>query len=175
MTNNTPTRPTWHDALAIAKELQEEYQIPIFAMTYAGGACRCCPSVAQFNEEAYLSEDIAHRELKESGFFIIFSHTRYDAYGEAVFIDKKGNPLPFGSLSGGWRSGKDIWFNTKHYVRYRLSDTFTMDTLNEVLIKFTDRLNAKAEATYKESIINGYPACLGGVSRPDAHPSTRSP
>lgn len=56
MTHNNPTRPTWHDALAIAKELQEEYQIPIFAMTYRGGACRCCPSVAQFNEEAYLTK-----------------------------------------------------------------------------------------------------------------------
>lgn len=149
MTHNTPTRPTWYDALAIAKELQEEYQIPIFAMTYRGGACQCCPSVAQFNEEAYLTEDIAHRELKESDFFLIFSHTIYDAYGEAVFADKKGNPQPFGSTSGGFRSGKDIWIASKHWVQYRLSDTFTMDTLNEVLTKFTDRLNAKAEATYK--------------------------
>lgn len=148
MTHNNHTRPTWNDALAIAKELQEEYQIPIFAMTYRGGACRCCPSVAQFNPEAYLTEDIAHRELKESDFFIIFGHTTYNAYGEAVFADKKGNPLPFGSTSGGFRSGKDIWIKPEHYVRYRLSDTFTMDTLNEVLTKFTDRLNAKAEMNY---------------------------
>ena len=34
-------------------------------------------------------------------------------------------------------------------MRYRLSDTFTMDTLNEVPTKFTERLNAKAEANYK--------------------------
>lgn len=149
MTNTNHTRSTWNDALAIAKELQKEYQIPIFAMTYRGGACRCCPSVAQFNEEAYLSEDVAHRELQESDFFIIFSHTRYDSYGEAVFTDKKGNPQPFGSTSGGWQSGKDVWIDSEQWVRYRLSDTFTMDTLNEVLTKFTERLNTKAEATYK--------------------------
>lgn len=147
--NKTPTRPTWHDALAIAKELQEEYQIPLFAMTYRGGACQCCPSVAQFNEEAYLTEDDKHKELAELGPLIIFSHTRYDSYGESVFTDKKGNPQPFGSASGGWQSGKDIWVNSQHWVRYHLSDTFTMETLNEVLTKFTERLNAKAEATYK--------------------------
>lgn len=151
MTHNNHTRPTWNDALAIAKELQEEYQIPIFAMTYRGGACRCCPSVAQFNPEAYLTEDDKHKELAELaelGPIIIFSHTRYGAYGEAAFTDKKGNPLPFGSLSGGWRVGKDTIIDSKHWVKYHLSDTFTMDTLNEVLTKFTERLSAKAEMTY---------------------------
>lgn len=151
MTHNNPTRPTWHDALAIAKELQEEYQIPIFALTYRGGACRCCPSVAQFNPEAYLTEDDKHKELAELaelGPIIIFSHTKYDPYGEAVFADKKGNPLPFGSTSGGWQSGKDVWIDSSHWVKYSLSDTFTMDTLNEVLTKFTERLSAKAEMTY---------------------------
>lgn len=28
--------PTWKDALRIAKALQDEYQLPIFAMTFKG-------------------------------------------------------------------------------------------------------------------------------------------
>ena len=28
--------PTWKQAMDIAKELQEEYQLPIFAMTFKG-------------------------------------------------------------------------------------------------------------------------------------------
>lgn len=28
--------PTWKDALVLAKELQREYKLPIFAMTFRG-------------------------------------------------------------------------------------------------------------------------------------------
>lgn len=39
--------PTWKDALRIAKELQKEYKLPIFAMTFRG-SCSCCASPAAF-------------------------------------------------------------------------------------------------------------------------------
>lgn len=48
--------PTWKDALRISKELQREFKLPIFAMTFRG-ACSCCASPADFNKEAYLTKD----------------------------------------------------------------------------------------------------------------------
>ena len=49
---NAKNYPTWKDALRIAKGLQEEYGLPIFAMTFKG-TCSCCASPDDFNKQAY--------------------------------------------------------------------------------------------------------------------------
>lgn len=63
------TIPTWKQALDIAKSLQLEYQLPIFAMTYKG-MCSCCAGAAYFNKEAYFPRNVAKMDAKDIDAYI---------------------------------------------------------------------------------------------------------
>ena len=139
--------PTWKDALRIAKELQHEYDLPIFAMTFRG-SCSCCASPADFNREAYLTKDVAEMDGVDVDAYVVLKNAR-NSGGEARFYHTEtvteGSKVKrrrvwddFGTLTGGHDAGGD------QYVMYKLSESFTMDTLRELLTKFVDGLNKAA-------------------------------
>lgn len=66
--------PTWKDALRIAKELQREYKLPIFAMTFRG-SCSCCASPADFNKEAYLTKDVAEMDGVDIDSYVVLKNS----------------------------------------------------------------------------------------------------
>lgn len=136
--------PTWKDALRISKALQKEYQLPIFAMTFRG-ACSCCASPADFNREAYLTKDVADMDGVDVDAYVVLKNAR-NGGGEARFyhaetVTEGGKTKrrrvwdDFGTLTGGHDAGGD------QYVMYKLSESFTMDSLRELLTKFVDGLN----------------------------------
>ena len=47
------THPTWEDAIRIGQELQQEYQIPLFALTYYK-ICSCCAEPQDFRVRDFL-------------------------------------------------------------------------------------------------------------------------
>ena len=51
------TTLTWNDVAKIAKKIQKQYKLPIFAMTYKG-TCSCCASPTDFHASAYLTKDV---------------------------------------------------------------------------------------------------------------------
>lgn len=139
--------PTWKDALRIAKALQDEYQLPIFAMTFKG-SCSCCASPADFNGEAYLTKDVAEMDGVDIDAYVALKNS-CNGGGEARFyhtetVTKGGKASrkrvwdDFGTLTGGHDAGGD------QYVMYKLSDSFTMDSLRELLTRFVDGLNEVA-------------------------------
>lgn len=136
-----------HGALRLAKELQREYDLPIFAMSFKK-ACSCCASPANFNREAYLDESVAEKEWDDVDAYVVLRNSCNGA-GEARFyhaeaVTEGGKTSRrrvwdgFGTLTGGHDAGGD------QYVMYKLSDSFTMDTLRELLTKFVDGLNKAA-------------------------------
>lgn len=144
---NAKNYPTWKDALRLAKELQREYDLPIFAMSFKK-ACSCCASPANFNREAYLDESVAEKEWDDVDAYVVLRNSCNGA-GEARFyhaeaVAEGGKTSrrrvwdDFGTLTGGHDAGGD------QYVMYKLSDSFTMDTLRELLTKFVDGLNKAA-------------------------------
>ena len=139
--------PTWKDALRIAKALQDEYQLPIFAMTFKG-SCSCCASPADFNREAYLDKGAAQAKWDDVDAYVVLRNSCNSA-GEARFyhtetVTKGGKASrkrvwdDFGTLTGGHDAGGD------QCVMYKLSDSFTMDSLRELLTRFVDGLNEVA-------------------------------
>lgn len=78
------TLPTWKDALRIAKGLQEEYGLPIFAMTFKG-SCSCCASPDDFNKQAYLDKSVAEKSWDEIDSYVILKNA-YNCGGEARFF-----------------------------------------------------------------------------------------
>ena len=144
---NAKNYPTWKDALRLAKELQREYDLPIFAMSFKK-ACSCCASPANFNREAYLDESVAEKEWDDVDAYVVLKNSS-NGGGEAQFyrtvkVTEGGKTSrrrvwnDFGTLTGGHDAGGD------QYVMYKLSDSFTMDTLRELLTKFVDGLNKAA-------------------------------
>jgi hypothetical protein len=136
--------PTWKDALRIAKALQDEYQLPIFAMTFKG-SCSCCASPADFNREAYLDKGVAQAKWDDVDAYVVLRNSCNSA-GEARFyhmetVTKGGKTSrkrvwdDFGTLTGGHDAGGD------QYVMYKLSESFTMDSLRDLLTKFVNGLN----------------------------------
>lgn len=139
--------PTWKDALRIAKELQCEYKLPIFAMTFRG-SCSCCASPADFNREAYLTKDVSEMDGVDIDAYVVLKNS-CNGGGEARFYHTEtivnGGKMKrrrvwddFGTLTGGHDAGGD------QYVMYKLSESFTMDSLRELLTKFVDGLNEVA-------------------------------
>ena len=139
--------PTWKDALRISKELQREFKLPIFAMTFRG-ACSCCASLAYFNKEAYLTKDVADVDGVDVDAYVVLKNS-FNGGGEACFYHTEtvteGGKMKrrrvwddFGTLTGGHDAGGD------QYVMYKLSDSFTMDSLRELLTRFVDGLNEVA-------------------------------
>lgn len=136
--------PSWKDALSIAKALQEEYQLPIFAMTFKG-SCSCCASPADFNRGAYLTKDVAESAWADVDAYVVLRNS-CNGGGEARFyhaeaVTEGGKTSrkrvwdDFGTLTGGHDAGGD------QYVMYNLSESFTMSDLHELLTKFVNGLN----------------------------------
>ena len=139
--------PTWKDALRIAKELQREYKLPIFAMTFRG-SCACCASTADFNKEAYLTKDVAEMDGADIDSYVVLKNS-CNGGGEARFYHTEtivnGGKTKhrrvwddFGTLTGGHDAGGD------QYVMYKLSESFTASDLCDLLTKFVDGLNEVA-------------------------------
>lgn len=143
--NQDNTLPTWKDALRISRGLQKEYKLPIFAMTFRG-SCSCCASPANFNKEAYLDKGVADKEWDDVDAYVVLKNSR-NGDGEAQFY------RTVKVAEGGKVKSKRVWneFGTAggrndgvQYVAYDLSDSFTMDTLRDLLTKFVDGLNEVA-------------------------------
>lgn len=139
--------PTWKDALRIAKELQREYKLLIFAMTFRG-SCSCCASPADFNKEAYLTKDVAEMDGADIDSYVVLKNS-CNGGGEARFYHTEtivnGGKTKhrrvwddFGTLTGGHDAGGD------QYVMYKLSESFTASDLCDLLTKFVDGLNEVA-------------------------------
>lgn len=139
--------PTWNDALSIAKALQEEYQLPIFAMTFKG-SCSCCASPDDFNKQAYLDKSVAEKSWDEIDSYVILKNA-HNCGGEARFFHtqsfREGGKTrtrrvwnEFGTVYDGYNDSVD------QHVMYRLSESFTMERLRELLTKFVDGLNEVA-------------------------------
>jgi hypothetical protein len=138
--------PTWKDALRIAKELQEEYGLPIFAMTFKG-ECSCCAHPSGFNREAYLTRDVAWSGWADVDAYVVLWNS-FNSNGEARFyhtetivncgkVKRRRVWDEFGTVAGGKNDGVQ-------YVKYRLSESFTMGDLHDLLTKFVDGLNEAA-------------------------------
>lgn len=139
--------PTWKDALRISKELQKEYKLPIFAMTFRG-SCSCCASPADFNKEAYLTKDVAEMDGADIDSYVVLKNS-CNGGGEARFYHTEtivnGGKTKrrrvwddFGTLTGGHDAGGD------QYVMYKLSESFTASDLCDLLTRFVDGLNEAA-------------------------------
>ena len=139
--------PTWKDALRIAKELQREYKLPIFAMTFRG-ACSCCAPPAGFNREAYLTKDVAEMDGVDIDAYVVLKNS-CNGGGEARFYHTEtivnGGKTKrrrvwddFGTLTGGHDAGGD------QYVMYKLSESFTASDLCDLLTRVVDGLNEAA-------------------------------
>lgn len=144
---STKNYPSWKDALRIAKALQDEYQLPIFAMTFKG-SCSCCASPANFNKEAYLDKGVAEDDWADVDAYVVLRNS-FNGSGEARFyhtetVTEGGKTKrkrvwdDFGTLTGGHDAGGD------QYVMYDLSESFTMSDLHDLLTRFVDGLNAVA-------------------------------
>jgi hypothetical protein len=127
--------------------LQGEYKLPIFAMTFHG-SCSCCASPTDFNREAYLTKDVAEKDWSDIDAYVVLKNAR-NGGGEARFyhtetVTEGGKAKrrrvwdDFGTLTGGHDAGGD------QYVMYKLSESFTMDSLRELLTRFVDGLNEVA-------------------------------
>lgn len=139
--------PTWKDALRISKELQREFKLPIFAMTFRG-ACSCCASLAHFNKEAYLTKDVADVDGVDVDAYVVLKNA-CNGGGEARFyhtetVTEGGKTSrkrvwdDFGTLTGGHDAGGD------QYVMYKLSESFTASDLCDLMTKFVNGLNEAA-------------------------------
>ena len=129
---------TWHDALTIAKNLQEEHRIPIFAMTFKG-MCSCCADPKHFNPQAYLYKNTRRKKWEEIDSYIIFVNSG-NGHGEAELTNPENTP--FGKLAE-----HSEWENNQAkriYVRYRLGKKLSMETLNETLTRFIEYINERS-------------------------------
>lgn len=144
---NAKNYPTWKDALRLAKELQREYDLPIFAMSFKK-ACSCCASPADFNKEAYLTKDVAEMDGADIDSYVVLKNS-CNGGGEARFYHTEtivnGGKTKrrrvwddFGTLTGGHDAGGD------QYVMYKLSESFTASDLCDLLTRFVDGLNEAA-------------------------------
>ena len=137
--------PTWKDALRIAKELQREYKLPIFAMTFRG-SCSCCASPADLNKEAYLTKDVSEKDWADVDAYVVLKNS-CNGGGEAQFY------RTVKATEGGKMKSNRVWneFGTAggrndgvQYVAYDLSESFTMERLRELLTRFVNGLNEVA-------------------------------
>ena len=146
-------RTTWHEALTIAKTLQEEYQLPIFAMTRRGNPKVDYYSPASVNPEAYLNENVDKRDWDNVEAWVVFKNDNL-AGGEARFYStvqtwrgEEQVPAPFGKVIKGseWEDDQAEGF----YVSYRLSENFTMTDLVTMLNRFVEQVNANSDEKWE--------------------------
>lgn len=140
MTTHTAT---WHDALTIAKTLQEEHRIPIFAMTFSG-SCSCCSSPKNFNPQAYLYKNTRRKKWEEIDSYIILFNSG-NGHGEAELSNPEDTP--FGKLAeySEWENNQA----KRIYVRYHLGKKLNMETLNETLTRFVEYINERSDEKWE--------------------------
>ena len=127
------THPTWEDAIRIGRELQEKYQIPLFAFTYYK-MCSCCASPQDFRVRDFLRKKKGRDAYKDWGTFRALEEK--PAY--IVFANSsnyRGEIKDFSSEFG--FSGERNLF--PQMVKYA-PDYFTETA--HVLRDFVDRMNA---------------------------------
>lgn len=129
------TTLAWNEVAKIAKKLQKQYKLPIFAMTYKG-TCSCCASPKELNATAYLTKDVRDLDWKDIDSYIIFKNA-HNGHGEARLTDKFCYT----------REYKYAEYR-EQYVGYKLSDTFTMEKLHECLTRLVDEINAQSTTQY---------------------------
>lgn len=126
---------TWKEVAKIAKELQKEYNLPIFAMTYRN-MCSCCADADNLNKEAYLTKDVKEKSWSEIDSYIIFKNST-NAQGEANMSDEFAYVRDY-------RTPK---YSTQ-YVGYKLSENFTFEQFCECVTKLVDAINKASDVQY---------------------------
>lgn len=132
------TTLTWNDVAKIAKRLQLEYKLPIFAMTYKN-TCSCCASPAELNASAYLTKDVKNLSWQDIDSYIIFKNA-HNGHGEARMSAE------FGFTKDEYRPSRSVY--NDQYVGFKLSDTFTMKELKECLTRLVNEINFKSTTQY---------------------------
>lgn len=132
------TTLTWNEVAKIAKNLQKEYKLPIFAMTYKG-TCSCCASPADFHASSYLTKDVRDLDWKDIDSYIIFKNA-HNGHGEARMSAE------FCFTKDRYRPSRSVY--NDQYVGYKLSDTFTMKELKECLTRLVNEINFKSTTKY---------------------------
>lgn len=129
------TQPTWKQVMAIMKELQIKYQLPIFAATYKG-SCNCCARPKHFNKESYLTPEVKNLSWDEIDSYIIFKNS-CNGSGEACLNDI------FGVVQH-YKHKREV----AQYIDYELSERFTKADLDECLTKLVNRINELSDTKY---------------------------
>lgn len=132
------TTLTWNEVAKIAKNLQKEYKLPIFAMTYKG-TCSCCADARELNASSYLTEDVKDLTWQEIDSYIIFKNA-HNSHGEARMSAE------FGFTKDQWRPSRSVY--NDQYVGFKLSETFTMEKLHECLTRLVDEINSRSTTQY---------------------------
>lgn len=132
------TTLTWNDVAKIAKKLQKEYKLPIFAMTYKN-TCSCCASPAELNASSYLTKDVKNLNWQDIDSYIIFKNA-HNGHGEARMSAE------FCFTKDEYRPSKSVY--NDQYAGFKLSETFTMKELKECLTRLVDEINSKSTTQY---------------------------
>lgn len=133
-------KPTWKQVMKLMKDLQAEYQLPIFAASYKG-SCSCCATPINFNDEAYLTPEVKKQTWEEIGPYIVFKNSS-NAQGEAALNED------FGDVKYNWDGHRYI-VETTQYLGYHLSEQFTMDDLHRLLTRLIEGINALSDTQYE--------------------------
>lgn len=103
--------------------------------------------VAAVGKEAYLDKGVAEKGWADVDAYVVLKNSHNGGGGEAQFYHTET------VVEGGKTSRRRVWneFGTAggrndgvQYVAYDLSDSFTMDSLRDLLTKFVDGLNEVA-------------------------------
>lgn len=133
------TKPTWQQVLAIMKQLQIKYQIPIFAATF-NGKCSYCAEPYHLNEEAYLTPEVKALEWEDIDAYIIFKNSS-NVHGEALLS------RDFGIIWDPIFEKKKLI--RKQYVMYKVSKKFKRSDLKKCLTEFVSEINQLTETKYE--------------------------
>lgn len=145
---------TWDDAINIAKTLQEEYQLPIFAMTKQGNPKVDYHAPGSLNTEAYLNENVDKQDWGNIEAWVVFKNDNMTA-GEAQLRSviktwdgkDKVKPEPFGKVINGseWENDQAEGF----FVSYKLNENFTMADFLTLLTRFVNQINSISDEKWE--------------------------
>ena len=128
---------SWYAALRKMKQLQNRYNIPLFAATYVS-ECSCCATPHDFNEEAYLDPTNKPTTLSELSSYVVFSNS-WNAGGEAELLDE------FGMIYD--QDFHETQFK-RQFIKYRTSDVISIETLTDILGELVAYLNSLSLKQY---------------------------
>lgn len=121
---------SWYAALRKMKQLQNRYNIPLFAATYVS-ECSCCATLHDFNEEAYLDPTNKPTTFSELSSYVVFNNA-WNAGGEAELLGE------FGMIYD--QDFNETLFK-RQFVKYRTSSTISIETLADILGELVAYLN----------------------------------